>query len=347
MEGHIIFSILFYLFLAQTAFSKPIDVSSEESSEEVEAVLKKLQTNGTESEKLILSRKGNYLLIPQKFTYNAYNATKHMLQDEALKINKNSEILEFKKNFILFLDKYDPAANLQETHKTMEFFRNITAHYFELSEEKMTPESKFIIDLLNKYQIKDVAIDLNELEAFVDKWRITGSASEKLVIFTLDSLITIPQQCAANATNATQYLLKDASLNGNLKPEIEEFKNKLNLYLENYDPTSSNIISIYFSMEVFHNIIESYYLLPPKQVTEDKKLIIDLLNKYNCNNYSITLIDHIVNFTEEFKRRFEDFKNDLKEPLLVWYDKFIKLTTFPEKMTAIDELINLAQENRK
>ncbi|XP_065358310.1 uncharacterized protein LOC135952350 [Calliphora vicina] len=168
------------------------------------------------------------------------------------------------------------------------------------------------------------------------------SASEKLLVLVIDNLMTIPKQYAANAVTTTQHLLKDKAVENNNESDIQEFKNKLNMVLHVYDASASKMKSFYQTMDSFANVCEYYYQLPEDKLTADTKLIVGLLDKYNCKNVAIKLADHLDTFFVMFNKMFEDNKFDLEQPILEWYEKFVKLTDLHQKMQSIIVFIDLA-----
>ncbi|XP_065357766.1 uncharacterized protein LOC135951937 [Calliphora vicina] len=339
MASYKIYTLFLLFILTQSIYSRPIDESSEEL--EIEEAIQEIKANGTDSEKLILSRMGNFMFIPQKYAAKIVNTTKYLLKDETLLENKQPEVIEFKNKLNLFLDKYDPSASLQSIHVTMDYLFNITQPYLELTEDEQTPNSKFINDLLNKYNFSKFSITMDELEKAIDEWRVTGSSADKLLIFTLDSLVTIPQQYAANATNATRYLIKDEAFEAMNQTEMLEFKKKLTMFLDKYDPSTSNLKVIYKSMNAFANITDHYFELPVEKITAESKFITELLNKYNCKNVSMPFKKYLQTFFKDFIVVFEEHKEDLEKPMLDWFEKFKTITEWQEQMESMNEFIDM------
>lgn len=66
------------------------------------------------------------------------------------------EVLEFKQNLTNFIEDFDKKQDTDEVFDTIDTFASITDHYLNLSDEEITPDSKFIKKLLNKYHAEDV-----------------------------------------------------------------------------------------------------------------------------------------------------------------------------------------------
>ncbi|XP_037826692.1 uncharacterized protein LOC119614646 [Lucilia sericata] len=177
-----------------------------------------------------------------------------------------------------------------------------------------------------------------EIEWAKNVVNINPSASEKLLIFVVDNLMTIPKKYAANAVNTTRYLLKDEALEDISETEMREFKEKLNIVLHEYDPSARKMKSYYKTMDHFVNMVDYYYgHHEPKY-----SIIVSLLDKYDCKNVAMKLNDHLDIFFVEFMKMFRERKHDMSEPLLDWYDRFITLTDMQEKMKSIIEFVDLA-----
>ncbi|XP_065357268.1 uncharacterized protein LOC135951531 [Calliphora vicina] len=163
MVAHKIVNICFVLILIQNVFCKP----AEYTSEELDSAIDEMRTNGKPEQKLLLLSVDSLQEINEEYAVSAVNFTKHLLKDDALLANDKPEVLEFKKNLTLYLDSNDPSANLTTTNDITDNFTDTIKHYVLLPEDKATPESKFIMELLNKHNWVDLQDNLyNDTDKF-------------------------------------------------------------------------------------------------------------------------------------------------------------------------------------
>ncbi|XP_065358417.1 uncharacterized protein LOC135952421 [Calliphora vicina] len=339
MASYQIYTIFLLLIFTQSIYCRPADEFSPELVSE--KYIQKIKANGTDLEKFVLANMGNYMLIPQKYASKIVEFTKLLLKDATLLDNKQPEVLEFKNKLNLVLDNYNPSVSLNVAHETVDYIFNITQPYLELTDDKQTANSKFIKDLLKKYNFSKIPKKMDDIENEIDERRIFGSSFDKIFIFSMDSLVTIPQQYAANATNATRYLIKDDAFEVSDQSEVLEFKNKLTVFLDKYDPSTSNMKSIYKSMNAFANIIDHYFELPLAQVTEESKFIIELLNKYNCKNVSMPFMKYLETFINNFNVILQGHKKFIGKKYLDQFEEIMTLTKWQEQMESKDEFVDM------
>ncbi|KNC27097.1 hypothetical protein FF38_12681, partial [Lucilia cuprina] len=191
----------------------------------------------------------------------------------------------------------------------------------------------FAIILVQTINAKPRDYSSAEIEWAKNVVNINPSASEKLLIFVVDNLMTIPKKYAANAVNTTSQLLKDEAIEDISKPQMLEFKEKLNMVLHEYDPTAKKMKSYYKTMDHFGNMVDYYYYHHEPEYSN----IVHLLDKYNCKHIAMKLNDHLDTFFTEFMKMFNENKHDMNQSLLDWYDRFITLTDMQEKMKSIIE----------
>ncbi|XP_065357249.1 uncharacterized protein LOC135951517 [Calliphora vicina] len=181
---------------------------------------------------------------------------------------------------------------------------------------------------------KPAGLTLDNLDN-LDELRNSSRASAKLKLFVIENFMITPRQHAANAANATQYMLKDESLKAHNEPEVLEFKNNLNKLLNIYNPSSSKVEPFYETMDVFANITNQYLDLPEDKVTEESKFIIELMHKYNCDKVVMSIETYFEQFFEKFIKMFEANKQDLEKLLLDWYEHFINTNNLQKKIALI------------
>lgn len=122
----------------------------------------------------------NFLVLAGKFVEKSVNATKDMLKDEDLMANNKPEVLEFKKNLTMFLDSIKENDDMEKAFDIMDIFINTTNHYLDLPKESETSETQFILDILNKYNIKDIKKGfLKDIDTFLEQFKVLFEAAKK------------------------------------------------------------------------------------------------------------------------------------------------------------------------
>lgn len=181
----------------------------------------------------------------------------------------------------------------------------------------------------------------NEQELIKKILKENPSASDKLLVFLLENMNIKPKQYAANAFNATQYLLKDKALMENNNLEVNYFKDELNRIINSYKPSATEMTTYFETMIIFSNVMEYYYQLPEDKVTGDMKFIVDLINKYECKPLAVKLVGHYEATFTEFNKKFEEHKKDLEQPILDWYEKYTAITSTPKKLIELLDFLSL------
>ncbi|XP_065357330.1 uncharacterized protein LOC135951581 [Calliphora vicina] len=184
-----IYTIFMVLFLTQAALGKSIDSSnSVDSSEEIKDI--------TPKQSLLIYAVGNFLKLGQQFAEKAFIISRDLLKDESLMASEKPEILEFKKNITMFVEKYETNKETEHVWDLFEIYTNATEHYMELPEEKSTPESKFIVELLTKYKCKELETEFVKafeslLENFMKMFEEAKLVMEKPVLDWYKKFVTI------------------------------------------------------------------------------------------------------------------------------------------------------------
>ncbi|KAM7352105.1 uncharacterized protein ACRADG_004743 [Cochliomyia hominivorax] len=161
MVSNKMFAAILVLFLIQSTFAKPVENNSKsaESSEEKDVSAK---------DSLTLYTAVQFLAIATKYAEQSANISRDIIKDEELLANEKPEVIEFKKNITKFVESYDSAKDADKALESIELFSNTTDHYYELPEDKQTPESEFIVKILNKYKVKDLETDvLKQFDEFL------------------------------------------------------------------------------------------------------------------------------------------------------------------------------------
>ncbi|XP_065357062.1 uncharacterized protein LOC135951352 [Calliphora vicina] len=165
MAAYKILAIFMVLFLVQSSLAKPLDDSSNlfDSSEE------EIRKNPTAAQKLLLFAIDNFLAIGKQYSANAVNVSRNILQDESMVANDKPEVLEFKKNLTMFVEKYEANKKPLQWWDIIEIYTDTTDKYSHIPEEKVTPESTFIVEILKKYNSDKMALEIApKFKIFID-----------------------------------------------------------------------------------------------------------------------------------------------------------------------------------
>lgn len=166
-----------------------------------------------------------------------------------------------------------------------------------------------------------------------------ATAAEILEITIMENLNIKPLQYAEQALNATKFLLKDKTLTNNDLPEIVVFKTKLIEFFNKYNPLMR--FEAVEAMEAFANITEYYFEQTEDEMTNEMKFIVNLLNKYDCQELTMKCTTHWRIFVENLTEMLEEFKDDLDQPILQWYEKFKKAKNLRDKISYIMDYLLL------
>ncbi|XP_037825578.1 uncharacterized protein LOC119613620 [Lucilia sericata] len=152
-----ILSIFMVLFLVQNAWGKAIDRSSESSFSSAE--IEEIRKNPTSSQKLMLFTYDNFITLAKHYSANAANISRLVLKDEAMMANDKPEVLEVKKNLTLYLEQYESNKKEKDLWDVLEIYTDTVDKYIDMPEDKITPESTFIEEILKKYNAQDVVLE--------------------------------------------------------------------------------------------------------------------------------------------------------------------------------------------
>lgn len=136
-------------------------------------------------------------------------------------------------------------------------------------------------------------------------------------------------QYVHQSVNASKEILKDQDFLANDKPEVLEFKKKLNNFVESFE-AGKDLDKLMEVLDIFGKTIDYYYELPKEKETPESKFILEILKKHNAKDMDEEFIKDFDKFLEEFKVLFVEAKKDLDKPLLEWYEKFVVIED-PEK----------------
>ncbi|XP_037825577.1 uncharacterized protein LOC119613619 isoform X2 [Lucilia sericata] len=86
----------------------------------------------------------------------AFDVCRNILKDEEFMANDKPEVLEFRKKLKMFVEKYQSSKDLRTTWDIVDIYDDAVDCYYMMADENKTPESQFIIDILNKYEAKNI-----------------------------------------------------------------------------------------------------------------------------------------------------------------------------------------------
>ncbi|XP_023303898.2 uncharacterized protein LOC111685849 [Lucilia cuprina] len=158
-------TIFMVLFLAQAALGKSVDTSnSVESSEET-------VKNFTPKQRLITYMAISIIGMVQEYSDKCMNVSRSILKDEDFLAHHEPMVVEFKNNLTQFVEATEANKDMEKMFDFVDIFSNTTDFYYEIPEDKVTPEQKYIIEVLNKHHYKDIEIEMNKLfEPFSEKF---------------------------------------------------------------------------------------------------------------------------------------------------------------------------------
>ncbi|KNC27124.1 hypothetical protein FF38_12674, partial [Lucilia cuprina] len=156
--------------------------------------------------------------------------------------------------------------------------------------------------------------------------------NDKLLEYTIQNFASIPKHYEVIAANATRYLLKDEALLANHKPEVMEFKSKLNVFMDKYANSGKDISASYEALDYFVDLTDYYYELPEDKLNDEYRFIIELLNKYHFRDISMELTTRMEKFFETFVKMFDENRSNYESNVLEHFDKFTAFTDLEEKV---------------
>ncbi|KAI8121063.1 hypothetical protein FF38_12688 [Lucilia cuprina] len=149
-------AIFMVLFLAQAALAKPSESSVEKD------LTPKQELAGYIGISLIA--------LIQDYSEKCIKVSREILRDEDFLARHEPMFVEFKQNLTKFVDAYEAAADAEKKFDILDMFSNTSDFYYEIPEDKYTPESKYIVDVLNKYHYRDIESEMEkEFSPFVEQ----------------------------------------------------------------------------------------------------------------------------------------------------------------------------------
>ncbi|XP_037825582.1 uncharacterized protein LOC119613624 [Lucilia sericata] len=157
METNNIYTFFMVLFLIQISltYTKPVKDTYQfyDTSEED----RNIRTNPTVKQKLLLFTYDSFISLGLQYANNADVVSNRILNDESLMTNTNPEILEFKNKLKQFVEKYESSRNIRIVWDLIDMYTAAVEKYFDIPEDKVTPETSYILELLKKHKGIDVA----------------------------------------------------------------------------------------------------------------------------------------------------------------------------------------------
>ncbi|XP_065358487.1 uncharacterized protein LOC135952464 [Calliphora vicina] len=161
-----IFKVLAMLLLVQLAYGKPL----KENNFIFDA--DKHRNDTSPQIQLLVYTSDNLANLSQQFIANATAVCRNILKDESFRANETPEVQLFKNNLTMFVQNYESPKDLQTNSDPMQYFVKTITYYLELPEDNRTPESTFILDMLNKYEIKNMKENyVKQFDEFIEKFK--------------------------------------------------------------------------------------------------------------------------------------------------------------------------------
>ncbi|XP_065358200.1 uncharacterized protein LOC135952270 [Calliphora vicina] len=137
MAAYTMLTIFMVFFLVELSLAKPLDDSSD--------------LNLTPAQKIIFNTLHTFYSLGDNYYANAFNVSRNILKDESLMANDKPEVLEFKKNLTMFVENYDVHKDREQLLHNIEIYLDTIKKYTDIPEEKLNAESKFIAEIVKKY----------------------------------------------------------------------------------------------------------------------------------------------------------------------------------------------------
>lgn len=112
------------------------------------------------------------------------------------------------------------------------------------------------------------------------------------------------------------------------------------MFVEKYE-ANKETEQIWDLFEIYTNATEHYLELPEEKYTPESKFIVELLSKYKCKELETEFVKAFEILLENFMKMFEEAKMFMEKPVLDWYEKFVAIKDFEEKLNAFGEFIEL------
>ncbi|KAI8121031.1 hypothetical protein FF38_12675, partial [Lucilia cuprina] len=151
-----------------------------------------------------------------------------------------------------------------------------------------------------------------------------------ILLILVENFGIVTKHFATEFNNATEYLLKDEALMNNNNPEVIEFKNKLNILHNLYDPALNDTKYNYDIAAGYVNLTNYYFEQPEMEC----KVIKELLTKYKLKDINEKMSIDIEMFFENVIKMFEVSKKYFESEISLWFDNFAKLNDLPERINS-------------
>ncbi|KNC27112.1 hypothetical protein FF38_12690 [Lucilia cuprina] len=156
MKASKIFSIFVLILQTQTSFCKPNEESTSISELEDD-----LRNDSLPQKQMIVIAYDQLMALGREYIDRSAEISRNILKDESLMLNEKPEVVEFKKNLKVFVESNDNSKkkDVFTIWTLISVYVQTIENYVELSEEKITPESKFILEIINKYDCHTVNME--------------------------------------------------------------------------------------------------------------------------------------------------------------------------------------------
>lgn len=107
--------------------------------------------------------------IGQHFSKAAVKVCRQVLKDEAIVSNHHHDVMEFKKNMTLFVEKVEHNHKPKAIWDILEIYTDTIDNFTEIPEGQETAESKVIVEVLEKYNYRNAALEMaKDFKKFMD-----------------------------------------------------------------------------------------------------------------------------------------------------------------------------------
>ncbi|XP_037825573.1 uncharacterized protein LOC119613616 [Lucilia sericata] len=193
MKFNKILVIVVVLNLQQSTFAKHVEENEITSFEE------KFRNDPSPRIQLQDYAYDNLCSLIKDYAVRFVPISRNILKDEALLSNQKPEVLVFKKELTGYVENYEISKkDVIRLYSSMGPFLKTIDDYIHMPEERMSSESKFIFELLNKYEYENLNMEFMKkfdvfVNSFIDKFENAKEYMSKELLEWFEEFKTRPK----------------------------------------------------------------------------------------------------------------------------------------------------------
>lgn len=170
--------------------------------------------------------------------------------------------------------------------------------------------------------------------------RKNPTPSQKLLLFTYDTLLAVGKHYSEDAVKISRQILKDDVIVADHKPEMMELKKNLTSFIEKieHNKKPKNVWDI---MDIYTDTIDNYTDIPEDKQSPEAKKIMEVLEKYDSKEVTVKMVKELIDFMDKFEKMVVEYKDHLDKKMLDWYAKYKNLDDFEKKVDAFMEIFDM------